>query len=50
MLVMLFKFLNNRQVNYNEVRRSNTDSAIAALYILLDSSEDAFCSVNSLLV
>ena len=44
MLVMLFKFL-NRQVNYNEVRRSNTDSDIAALYILLDSSEDAFCSV-----
>ena len=25
--------------------RSNTDSAIAALYILLDSSKDAFCSV-----
>ena len=24
---------------------SNTDSAIAALYILLDSSKDAFCSV-----
>ena len=25
------------------VIRPNTDSAIAALYILLDSSEDAFC-------
>ena len=27
------------------IRRSNTDSAIAALYSLLDSLEDAFCSV-----
>ena len=36
----------NRQIEYTiEVHRPNTDSAIAALYILLDSSEDAFCSV-----
>ena len=28
-----------------EVRRSNTDSSIAALYILLDSSGNAFYSV-----
>ena len=36
----------NRQVECTiEVDRPNTDSAIAALYILLDSSEDAFCSV-----
>ena len=45
MLMMLFRAMPKSAGSVHEVRRSNTDSAIAALYSLLDSSEDVFCSV-----
>ena len=45
MLVMLFMAHYALTGRVHEVHHSNTDSAIAVLYILLDSSEDALCSV-----